>query len=63
VAVERVVSAHDVGRAINLLSLTGQIDGGIVMGLGNALTEHYIEENGRAVDAPPGPVQNAGHQA
>ncbi len=46
VAVERVVTAHDVGRAINLLSLTGQIDGGVVMGMGNALTEHYIEEQG-----------------
>jgi xanthine dehydrogenase molybdenum-binding subunit len=46
VRVERVVTAHDVGRAINRLSLTGQIDGGVVMGLGNALTEHYVEENG-----------------
>jgi CO/xanthine dehydrogenase Mo-binding subunit len=46
IAVERVVSAHDVGRAINPLSLSGQIEGGIVMGLGNALTEHYVEENG-----------------
>jgi xanthine dehydrogenase molybdenum-binding subunit len=46
IAVERVVSAHDVGRAINPLSLAGQIEGGIVMGLGNALTEHYVEENG-----------------
>ena len=46
VAVEKVAAAHDVGRAINPLSLTGQLEGGIVMGLGNALTEHYIEENG-----------------
>jgi xanthine dehydrogenase molybdenum-binding subunit len=46
IAVERVATAHDVGRAINPLSLTGQIEGGIVMGIGNALTEHYIEENG-----------------
>jgi len=46
VAVEKVVTAHDVGRAINPLSLTGQLDGGVVMGMGNALTEHYIVENG-----------------
>ena len=46
VAVEKVVTAHDVGRAINPLSLAGQIEGGIVMGMGNALTEHYITENG-----------------
>jgi CO/xanthine dehydrogenase Mo-binding subunit/aerobic-type carbon monoxide dehydrogenase small subunit (CoxS/CutS family) len=46
IAVEKVISAHDVGRAINPLSLAGQIEGGIVMGMGNALTEHYIVENG-----------------
>ncbi len=46
VAVERVVTGHDVGRAINPLSLTGQLDGGVVMGMGNALTEHYIVEEG-----------------
>jgi xanthine dehydrogenase molybdenum-binding subunit len=46
VVVLRVVAAHDVGRAINPLALEGQIEGGIVMGLGNALTEEYIVENG-----------------
>jgi xanthine dehydrogenase molybdenum-binding subunit len=46
VQVLKVVAAHDIGRAINPLSLEGQIEGGIVMGLGNALTEEYIVENG-----------------
>ncbi|HEK4590402.1 TPA: molybdopterin-dependent oxidoreductase, partial [Clostridioides difficile] len=31
----------DVGRAINPISLEGQIEGGVVMGLGYALTEDY----------------------
>lgn len=46
VQVLKVVAAHDIGRAINPLALEGQIEGGIVMGLGNALTEEYIVENG-----------------
>ena len=32
--------------AVNPLSLSGQVEAGIVMGMGNALTEHYIVENG-----------------
>ena len=47
VNVERIVAAHDVGRAINPLTLEGQIEGGIVMCIGYALTEHYIQEDGR----------------
>ncbi len=46
VHVKKVVAAHDVGRAINPQTLQGQVEGGIVMCLGNALTEHYIVENG-----------------
>ncbi len=46
VHVEKVIAAHDVGRAINPLTLEGQIEGGIVMCLGNALTEHYVVEDG-----------------
>jgi xanthine dehydrogenase molybdenum-binding subunit len=47
VRVLRVVAAHDVGRALNPLGLLGQVEGGIMMGLGNALTEHFIVEQGR----------------
>jgi selenium-dependent xanthine dehydrogenase len=39
--VERVVAAHDVGRAVNPTNVEGQIEGGVVMGLGYALTEDY----------------------
>jgi xanthine dehydrogenase molybdenum-binding subunit len=37
--VDRVVAAHDVGRAINPLLCTGQIEGSVHMGLGYALSE------------------------
>jgi len=46
VACIKVISATDVGRAINPLALQGQIDGGIVMCIGNALTEEFIQERG-----------------
>lgn len=42
----KVIGGHDIGRAINPLSLQGQIEGGIVMALGNALTEAFITEKG-----------------
>jgi xanthine dehydrogenase molybdenum-binding subunit len=38
-AVERVVAAHDVGRAVNPLLCEGQVLGAVHMGLGYALTE------------------------
>ncbi len=47
VHVRKVVAAHDIGRALNPLTLRGQIEGGIVMALGYTLTEHYIQEDGK----------------
>jgi xanthine dehydrogenase molybdenum-binding subunit len=46
VRVLRIIAANDVGTTINPLGLQGQVEGGIMMGLGNALTEHFIVENG-----------------
>jgi xanthine dehydrogenase molybdenum-binding subunit len=47
VRVLRVVTANDVGRALNPLGLEGQVDGGVIMGVGTALTEEFIVDNGR----------------
>lgn len=49
VRVLKVISANDVGMAVNPLGLQGQIEGGVMMGLGNALTEEFIVENGNVV--------------
>ena len=43
--VEQMVAAHDVGKAINPLSCEGQIEGGVVMSMGYALTEQYHFDN------------------
>ncbi|MBI9047194.1 MAG: molybdopterin-dependent oxidoreductase [Anaerolineaceae bacterium] len=46
VEVLRLVSATDVGKVLNPLGLQGQIEGGIMMGIGNAITEEFIIEDG-----------------
>ena len=46
--IKRIVAAHDVGKAVNPISVEGQIEGGVVMSMGYALTERYpIDENCR----------------
>jgi len=39
--IEKVIAAHDVGRAINPVLVEGQVEGSIHMGLGYALTEEF----------------------
>ncbi len=39
--VQRVVAAHDVGRAVNPMLCRGQIEGSVHMGLGYALSEDF----------------------
>ncbi|MGQ9646522.1 MAG: molybdopterin-dependent oxidoreductase [Thermodesulfobacteriota bacterium] len=51
VEIKRYVAAHDVGRAINPLAVEGQIEGGVGMGLGFALTERLvIDEDGHVLN-------------
>jgi CO/xanthine dehydrogenase Mo-binding subunit len=47
VEVLRAVCAHDVGRAINPGATEGQIQGGFAQGLGYALCEEMVYEDGR----------------
>jgi xanthine dehydrogenase molybdenum-binding subunit len=51
VRVRRLVSAHDVGRAINPAAAEGQIHGGIHMGLGYALSERLVIDEGQVLTA------------
>ena len=65
--IERVVAAHDVGRAVNPMLCEGQVEGAVHMGLGYALSEEFpSDERGfptkmtlralgvlRAKDVPP----------
>lgn len=62
---EKVVAACDVGQVVNHQALTGQVEGGVVMGLGFGLTEDFPIKDGqldvkygtlgllRATDVPP----------
>jgi len=51
VTVLRYCAAQDVGRAINPLSVEGQIHGGVVQGLGQALSEQFTYRDGRPENA------------
>ena len=44
--VEKVIAAFDVGTVVNQQAAEGQIEGGVVMGLGYALTEEFTVEGG-----------------
>lgn len=50
VRVLKVVSAHDVGRAINPMYVEGQIEGGVMQGIGYALTEEALVHEGKVLN-------------
>lgn len=51
ISVQQYYSSQDVGRAINPLNCKGQIEGGIVFGLGYALSEEILSEAGTNLNA------------
>jgi len=50
VKVLKVVSAHDVGKAINPMSCEQQIEGSVITGLSNALFEEFKKDKGRILN-------------
>jgi xanthine dehydrogenase molybdenum-binding subunit len=50
VKILKYVAAHDVGRAINPMLLEGQVYGGATMGIGYALTERLVLQNGKVMN-------------
>ncbi len=50
IRVERITVAQDVGRVINRIGLEGQIEGGIAIGLGYALSEQLRFEEGKVLN-------------
>ncbi len=51
VEVKRLVAAHDVGKALNPANVNGQIEGGVLMGMGTTLFEEIVMQNGRVLNA------------
>jgi CO/xanthine dehydrogenase Mo-binding subunit len=46
--VEKLAAAYDIGTVVNPQAAEGQIEGGLLMGMGYALTEDFPLEGGRA---------------
>lgn len=47
--IHRLVSAHDVGKAVNPLGVIGQVEGGAVQGLGWTAFENFIVKGGQVL--------------
>jgi xanthine dehydrogenase molybdenum-binding subunit len=46
VTLRKLTTAHDVGTILNPLTHQGQIEGGVAQGIGQALTEHLLIQDG-----------------
>lgn len=47
--VTKVVAAHDVGHVINRKACEGQVEGGVIMGLGYGISEDFPMDHGQVV--------------
>ncbi|RLB38241.1 MAG: xanthine dehydrogenase family protein molybdopterin-binding subunit [Deltaproteobacteria bacterium] len=50
VEVTNYVAAHDSGKVVNPMAIEGQIDGGVLQGMGWALMENMVVKDGRLVN-------------
>src|SRR2546422_4459535 len=48
--VHRIIAAHDCGKALNPMTVEGQIEGSVYMGLGQALQEEMVWNKGRLMN-------------
>ena len=62
VHLRKLNTVHDVATILNPVSHQGQIDGGIIQGVGYALTEEMVMEDGRVVNLEPWRIQDTEHQ-
>jgi CO/xanthine dehydrogenase Mo-binding subunit len=54
VTITRVTSAHDVGQILSPIAHQGQIEGGLLQGLGQAVMEELVWDDGRVANASLG---------
>jgi CO/xanthine dehydrogenase Mo-binding subunit len=54
VKILKMLSAHDTGTVINPLTYNGQVEGGMMQGLGFALMENLLDDEGKIVTATLG---------
>ena len=50
VRVDRIIVAHDCGKALNPLTVEGQVEGSVYMGMGQALQEEMVWRDGRLMN-------------
>ncbi len=49
VLVKKIITVSDLGKVLNKRAVEGQLEGGVVMGVGYALSEKYVSEKGQNV--------------